>query len=168
MDRVLKLLALFFIFFLNMPVHAQSVDHSPAQELFEEVDLAKFYIENQIADDMAEKKHRLMLQPSPVRFQAFLMSMPKLGSFSLVYDAFALWTDQQFVVQDKGAVINHSAFLGLHEGPVLGVYLSDAVAHQLKNYSVGTELEIYAVHIYNYSGGPRLVVLGVTPVKDSQ
>ncbi len=129
------------------------------QQKFKPVDLAVFFDQNQISEKLATEKKRVMLQPQAIRFTARLMSAPKPGKFSLVYDALGLW-GAKGVSLDERPKVTHSAFVGSESGPVLGMYLSSSAAGQLQEYVVGDELTFYAVHLYNYSGGPRLVVLG--------
>lgn len=133
------------------------------EQSYQQINLTEFYNENQIPEQMVQKKQRLMLPPSAVQFDARLMSAPKPGQFSLVYDALGLW--QQAEEADDRPEVTHSAFVGVDNGPVLGMYLSKAAAKQIQQYEVNSNLHLYAVHLYNYAGGPRLVVLGAEPVQ---
>lgn len=146
--------------FLLMPLSVIASEQSgqDIQQKFRQVSLVEFFNENQLSREMAEEKKRVMLPPDAVRFRARLMALPKPGQFSLVYDALNIWGGV-----DRGGEkpeVTHSAFIGLSSGPVLGMYLSSGAVSQLVEFSVGDELTFYAVHLYNYSGGPRLVVLG--------
>lgn len=151
----------FFVISLLLPFAAMSAATESEQDIqqkFKPVDLAAFFEQNQISKRLAAEKKRLMLPPEAIRFNAQLMSAPKRGRFSLVYDALGLW-EAKGVSLDEKPDVTYSAFIGSESGPVLGMYLSSAAAGQLQEYAVGDELTFYAVHLYNYSGGPRLVVL---------
>lgn len=82
------------------------------------------------------------------------MSKPKAGKFSLAYDALQLWQGQSEL-----PIIDHSAFVGLQEGPVLGVYVTHEAAKMLQAIELEKPTQFYAMHIYNYSKGPRLVIV---------
>ncbi|WP_415889028.1 hypothetical protein ACMXYV_13705 [Neptuniibacter sp. SY11_33] len=122
--------------------------------IYKSVNLVQFVNKNQLSTQMAEKKQRLMIQPEPIQFQAQLMSMPKAGKFSLAYDALQLWQSESEL-----PTIDHSAFVGLQEGPVLGVYVTHEAAKMLRQINLEVPTQFYAMHIYNYSKGPRLVIV---------
>lgn len=112
-----------------------------------------------MSKQMADKKQRAMLPPSAVQFNAKLMQAPTSGEFSLVYDALLLWPSDAPLPK-----IDHSAFLQAKDGRVISVYVSDAAAAQLKALYQNSPVDahIYAIHIYNYAQGPRLVVIGAS------
>lgn len=144
------------------PSISMAEDKQDIQQRFKQVELSDFFKENQISEKLAAEKKRVMLPPEAVQFKARLMSPPKPGQFSLVYDALGLW-GREDSSSDERPEVTHSAFIGSESGPVLGMYLSSAAAKQLVPLEVGSDLTVYAVHLYNYAGGPRLVVLGAEP-----
>lgn len=118
------------------------------------VEWVEFVALNQVSPEMAAKKHRLMFQPKAIRFQAQLMSKPKPGTFTLAYDALQFWKGDAEIPN-----IDHSAFVGFEKGPVLGAYVTQEAAKMLNKLELNTTVTFYAMHIYNYSKGPRLVIV---------
>jgi hypothetical protein len=139
---------------------AQSIDQQ-----YKKVVLTDFINVNQISLKMVKAKQRLMLPPSPIQFKAKLMQAPKPGKFSLVYDALQLWPSEQPLPE-----ISHSAYLQADNKQVIAVYVSTAAAKQMQQLfseqksktetNAPINAHIYAMHIYNYAKGPRLVVIG--------
>ena len=84
------------------------------------------------------------------------MSKPKPGTFELVYDALSLWPSE---ADEALPIINHSAFVGYKETPVIGAYLSDKAAEMLLQVDMAKPVTFYAIHIYNYARGPRVVIV---------
>lgn len=140
---------------LNSAMAATDTQPTP----FTQVTLSQFIADNQISEAMAAKKERLMLPPSAITFKATLMASPKPGQFSLVYDALSLWPGDEPLPN-----VSHSAYLQADNGHVLPVYVADKAATQLAQlydaHQTPTPCTVFAVHIYNYAKGPRIVVLG--------
>lgn len=130
---------------------------------FKKIDLDTFIAQNHVSKKMADKKQRAMLPPTAVQFTAKLMQAPKPGKFSLVYDALSLWPSDEPLPH-----IDHSAFLKADNGRVISTYVSKVAAEQLKSLYIDTPVDthIYAIHIYNYAKGPRLVVIGAAAVAE--
>lgn len=151
----------FLSVFFSVAAHAGSTTEGS----YRWVDLQDFFNNNHVSSELAEKKHRLMFKPEAIQFDAVLKSRPESGRFSLVYEALALW---QSASDEKGSPkINHSIFVGtLDDGPVLGMYLSDSAVEYLSDAPLDKPMRFYAVHIYNYAGGPRMVVLAANPVEE--
>ncbi|MCO4759698.1 MAG: hypothetical protein KC477_16875, partial [Oceanospirillaceae bacterium] len=147
-------LALVLLALSSQAIASNSSDTAPVSSHFESVVLNEFIDANQLSAKMIEKQQRLMLPPSTIQFDATLMALPKAGHFSLVYDALNLWGDGDM------PEISHSAFVGAKDGRVIAVYVSRSAAHQLKSLPQNQLSHFYAVHIYNYAKGPRLVVIG--------
>lgn len=133
---------------------AEQVNVSKQSEQFNPVQLTEFIDNNQIPLRMVEKRQRVMLPPSTIRFDATLMAPPKSGKFSLVYDALHLWGTGEM------PEIDHSAFIGAKDGRVISVYVSKTAAQQVKKLPQTKTSRFYAVHIYNYAKGPRLIIVG--------
>lgn len=143
--------------------HESSIEVTAEDTLakFEKVTLRQFIDNNQLSQKMIDNKQRLMLKPSAITFNAQLLQAPKAGKFSLVYDALQLWPSDQALPK-----IEHSTFIRADSDKVIGVYLSNAAATQIDALADANTLPInaqfYAIHIYNYAKGPRLVVIGAT------
>lgn len=146
------LFSVIFLFSLNTAAQ-DLVDRRVA---YKPVVLNTFIAENKVSKQMAEKKQRLMLQPAAISFDAFLMSMPKPGKFELVYDALSLWPSE---AEDVLPNVNYSAFVGYKEEPVIGVYVSEKAAEMLQQIDMTKPVTFYAIHIYNYAKGPRVVIV---------
>lgn len=101
------------IIFFSMQLNAAE-PIADVHDSYRAIELTTFVDSNQISQQMASKKQRLMLQPEPVKFEAMLMSAPKAGEFSLAYDALQLWQGDAELPN-----IDHSAFVGVEGGPVL-------------------------------------------------
>ncbi|WP_415882140.1 hypothetical protein [Neptuniibacter sp. QD34_54] len=142
-----------FFFFFSLQLHADS-SLDKQRDTYRSIELATFVKANYVSATMAEKKQRLMLQPEAIQFQALLMARPKPGRFSLAYDALQLWERDEELPN-----IDHSAFVGLKNGPVLGVYVTHEAAKMLNKIELEKPVQFYAMHIYNYSNGPRLVIV---------
>lgn len=149
---------------LSSPVSADPLPDTQrhTDQPFESINLTHFIDNNQIPTDMAAAKKRVMLPPSAIQFDATLLQPPKPGEFTLVYDALSLWQSDAPMPN-----VDHSAFLQADDNRVIGVYVSSAAAEQLKviaSHAMNKPIKshIYAVHIYNYAKGPRLVVLGAS------
>jgi len=133
--------------------HAYAAE-PPSSVTFSGVQLNQFIDDNQLSEQMAAKKQRLMLKPNAIHFDATLKDKPKPGEFTLVYEALALWGDGEM------PQITHSAFIGAEDGRVLSVYVSQKAAGQLQALPLDQPLNFYAIHIYNYAKGPRLIIVG--------
>lgn len=148
------------------PLHSVANTDTSATDQFTPVQLHHFINNNQIPEKLAREKKRVMLPPAAIQFDAMLMQTPKPGQFRLVHDALALWDTQNQTPLPK---VDHSTFLQATDGRVISVYVSNKAAIQLKKIAgntLPTACHIYAIHIYNYAKGPRLVVIGATAVGD--
>ena len=139
----------------------QDIDTTVSNE-FKSIQLSDFIDTNQVSAEMAAAKSRFMLPPSAIQFDATLLQPPKPGKFSLVYDALSLWQSDAPL-----PTVDHSAFLQTDDERVIAVYVSSVAAEQLKaiaaqNIKLPQKSHIYAIHIYNYAKGPRLVVIGAS------
>lgn len=148
-----------FLFF-SFQLHAVTPE-TDGRDAYREVMLPAFVDANQISQRMVDKKQRLMLKPEAVQFQAQLMAKPKPGKFSLAYDALQLWQGEAELPN-----IDHSAFVGVEGGPVLGVYVTHEAAEMLQSVSLKSPATFYAMHIYNYAKGPRLVIVAVNAISN--
>lgn len=146
------------LLFFSFQLHAATPEVD-GRDAYREVVLPAFVSDNQISKNMADKKQRLMLKPEPIKFDGVLKSKPRPGEFSLAYDALQLW-------QGAGELpnIDHSAFVGTEGGPVLGVYVTHEAASMLKGVQLDSPVTFYAMHIYNYAKGPRLVIVAASSI----
>ncbi len=128
---------------------------------YQKIELGEFVSKHQLPKKMIEAKHRVILRPNAIQFSAKLMQAPQAGKYSLVYEMLQLWPSTQPLPE-----ISHSAFLQAADGKVLSVYVSKVAAAQMQqlfddsNAQQPIGVHIYAMHIYNYAHGPRLVVIG--------
>lgn len=135
-------------------------DDGFSKDDYRQVNLVEFVDFNQMSEKMIKAKQRLMLKPEPISFTGVLKSRPKAGEFSLAYDALMLWQSDE----TKLPKIGFSAFIGAigdENAPVLGVYVVDRIADILNKLPMEQPLEFYALHLYNYTKGPRLLIVGV-------
>ena len=158
------LLSLSLLLTLSSTVIAEDASHTDSNSVkkFETIKLDNFIDKNQIPLDMIAAKKRVMLPPSAVQFDATLLQPSMPGKFSLVYDALSLWQSDAPL-----PTVDHSAFLQTDDERVIAVYVSSVAAEQLKaiaaqNIKLPQKSHIYAIHIYNYAKGPRLVVIGAS------
>jgi hypothetical protein len=104
---------------------------------------------------------RLMIKPYKLRFEGELMTKPKAGSYSLIYDSLKLWG------VDPLPNVTHSSYIKTNGGKVIAVYLQDSVAERLSESNVGAQGTFYVLHAYNYEHGPRFLVLSHNEVKQT-
>lgn len=97
---------------------------------------------------------RYMIQPYGVQFTAQLQTTPKPGTFKLVYEALNFWDIQPL------PEVDYSAFVRTPEGEVISVYIENQTAQRmLEHLKPGAPTTFFALHIYNYSQGPRLLLM---------
>lgn len=152
-----------FVFSLSVQAdiaaeHASTSHHASAE--YQHVNLLDFYTQNQIPEDMAAKKQRVMLPPKAIQFEGWAMALAKPGKFSLVYDALSLWSTEEDLPK-----VTHSAFISAKGAPVLPVYVAEEAAKHIEAIGVKNMASFYAVHIYNYAKGPRLVIVAASKAK---
>lgn len=126
---------------------------------YEPVQLVEFVKSNQISQRMIDNKQRLMKQPKAIQFEGWAMSVPKPGKFELVYDALKFWSSPD----DDMLEVDHSAYVTAEAAPVLSVYVTHSAAESMKNIGVKNKAVFYALHIYTYAKGPRLLIIAVEP-----
>ncbi len=157
--RLFLLILSFFSFAVSAAIGAAELE-ADLRGSYRPVHLAGFVQENQLSEEMIAKKQRLMKQPEAISFEATLVSRPKQGNYTLAYDALNLWSGNE-----KLPVIEHSAFVGFAaQGPVLGVYVAQGAVKILEQLELDAPAVFYAVHIYTYAKGPRLVIVAAEPV----
>ncbi|WP_028469516.1 hypothetical protein [Neptunomonas japonica] len=158
------LLSLSLLLALSSTAFSENLPDTDINKEFKSIKLSDYIDTNQVSAEMAAAKNRFMLQPKAIQFDALLLQPPKPGKFSLVYDALSLWQSNSPL-----PTVDHSAFLQTDDERVIAVYVSSVAAEQLKaiaaqNSKKPQKSHIYAVHIYNYAKGPRLVVIGASPL----
>lgn len=150
-----------FCFLLLSSQLTTAAPASDQNEVYRVVNWESFVAENQVSPQMAADKHRLMFQPKPIRFQAALMSKPQPGQFTLAYDALQFWVGEAGMPN-----IDHSAFVGDGKGTVLAAYVTHEAAKMLNDIELNMPVIFYAMHIYNYAKGPRVVIVGASPLQN--
>lgn len=135
------------LIFLISPIHAKSSESS--QQLYPPKD-----IDGMIDRLKAEgDKRRVMIKPYQLSFKAELMSELKQGEYSLIYDGLQFWGI------DPMPEVTHSIYVKTPGGKVIGVYVEKEAATGLAKENVGAQAELYALHVYNYEHGPRLLIV---------
>ena len=122
------------------------------------IELEKYYpkkdVDAMIAGLLKEgESRRMMIKPYKFRFDGELMSAPKAGDYSVIYQGLEVWGVKP--LPDA----SHSAYIKTPGGKVIGVYLQNSAALRLNNEAIGTKATFYVLHAYNYKHGPRLLVL---------
>jgi len=140
------------------PVLAKEGRSETSQEQLDLVALAQHY-PLQDMDGMIElliakgDKRRVMIKPYQLRFEGELMAAPKSGSYSLIYDSLKLWGLQPL------PNVTHASYIKTPGNKVMPVYLDESAAKRLSDEPVGMKATFYALHVYNYEHGPRLLIL---------
>jgi len=107
-------------------------------------------------------QRRIMINPYKLSFAGELMATPKEGEFSLIYDSLKLWG------VDPLPNVSHSSYIKTPLGKVMPVYLDELAAKRLNDEAVGMSATFYALHVYNYEHGPRLLILSYKATSSNQ
>jgi len=151
----MRIFVLLFSIVFTLPIAAAESTLIDQRNQYVTVVLSEYVERNRVSEKMEKKQQRLMIKPKLVTFNSTLVSIPKPGEFSLAYDALSLWQSNQAM-----PVIDHSAFVGDRKnGPVIGVYVTQEAAKMLNSLELDKPAAFYALHIYNYAKGPRLVIV---------
>jgi len=122
------------------------------------VDLDTYIADNQVSQNIIDKKQRVMLEPELVHFYGTLQTAIQSSQADLVLDALAVWGISPL------PEVAFSAYIRSPDGQVIAVYVENAVASHISNYyQPEAVLEFQAYRLYNYAKGPRLLLVGVKP-----
>lgn len=143
-----------------MPAHAATSAAAPvaarpaAAETYQPVDLAKL-VE---ASRTAVPGQKIILRPSPVSFSATLLQMPVAQRSDYLRQVLAMMQTNAVPKVEQRVVLSYAPDKGLP------VYVEQAAAQRLaREARVGERRRFYALHVYNYSKGPALVVTSFGP-----
>lgn len=129
------------------------------QQNSQTVDLDTYIAENQISQDMKDKKHRLILQPELINFYATLQAPIKPSKAELVTDSLSVWGISPL------PEVGFSTYLRTLKGDIIAVYVEDTIAEYLTtSFTPEMIVELQAYRLYNYTKGPRLLLVGVKTV----
>jgi len=147
-----RLFSLFFCFFISASANSSGV----AYEYKKIEKFSDFLSENIIS--LTESDERVMKHGSFVDVDVVIRGRPEAGQFYLVH----------FLIQGLGynpVDITHSVFVGDDKGRVVNSYATPTAASALKSVDVGKVVRIQAMHLYNFSEGPRFVIMTATPLE---
>jgi len=153
---LLRYISLLFVM-LFTSVSGFALEAPKASVAFESGDYAEVNVSQMIKlRSKPGDNQRYFIEPTPVRFTATVMQMPKAGKFELVYDALTAWGVSPL------PEVGHGGYLRVEGGEVIPVYLEIQAAEFINtNMAEQQQAEFYALHIYNYEKGPRFLVVSV-------
>jgi len=123
------------------------------------VDLDNYIAKNQISQEMKDKKHRLILKPELIDFHATLQAPVKASKAELVADTLGVWGISPL------PEVGYSTYLRTLKGDVVAVYVENTIAeHLMTSFTPEMIVELQAYRLYNYTKGPRLLLVGVKTV----
>lgn len=126
------------------------------------VDLDQYIANNQVSQNIIDKKQRIMLEPELINFHGILQAPITSSKASLVIDALAVWGISPL------PEVAFSTYIRSPQGQVIAVYVENVIASHISSYyPVEAVLEFQAYRLYNYAKGPRLLLVGVKPVNDT-
>jgi hypothetical protein len=124
------------------------------------VDLDSYIANNQVSQNIKDKKQRVMLEPELIRFHGILQTAVNSTKADLVTDSLAVWGISPL------PEVAFSTYIRSPQGQVIAVYVENTVASHISSYyQPETVLELQAYRLYNYAKGPRLLLVGVKPVE---
>lgn len=125
------------------------------------VDLDQYIANNQVSQNIVDKKQRVMLEPELINFHAVLQAPIASSKASLVTDALAVWGVSPL------PEVAFSTYVRTPQGQVIAVYVENVIANHISTYyKPEAVLEFQAYRLYNYAKGPRLLLVGVKPVNE--
>ena len=126
------------------------------------VDLDQYIANNQVSQNIVDKKQRVMLEPELINFHGILQAPIINSKASLVIDALAVWGISPL------PEVAFSTYIRSPQGQVIAVYVENVIASHISSYyPVEAVLEFQAYRLYNYAKGPRLLLVGVKPANDT-
>ncbi len=136
---------------------SSKVDLSWQQES-KSVDLDNYIEQNQVSQNIIDKKQRVMLEPELIHFHGSLQTRVKSSQAGLVADSLAVWGISPL------PEVAFSTYIRSPAGKVIGVYVENTIASHISSYyQPGAVLEFQAYRLYNYAKGPRLLLVGIKP-----
>ncbi|MBL0711896.1 MAG: hypothetical protein JJV99_12925 [Colwellia sp.] len=137
------------------PIVVSKVDTSWQQDS-KTVDLDQYIANNQVSQNIIDKKQRVMLEPELINFYATLQASVQTSKAELVTDSLAVWGISPL------PEVGFSTYIRTLSGSVIAVYVENTIAdHISESYTPETLIEFQAYRLYNYAKGPRLLLVGV-------
>ncbi len=96
----------------------------------------------------------VIFQPSPVRFGGRIKQEPHKRDTEYLYTALS------FFPLDPEPKVSHRMFVETPGGHILPVYVEDSQVKGLKQLGEGTAVILSGWHVYNYSKGPAILIVG--------
>jgi len=122
------------------------------------VDLDAYIEQNQVSQNIIDKKQRVMLEPELIHFHGTLQAVIQSSQADLVIDALAVWGISPL------PEVAFSTYIRSPQGQVIAVYVENTIASHISSYyQPEAVLEFQAYRLYNYAKGPRLLLVGVKP-----
>ncbi|NRA56394.1 MAG: hypothetical protein HRU23_19820 [Gammaproteobacteria bacterium] len=135
---------------------ANAAEQAAWQQGSTAVDLDHYISQNQVSQNIIDKKQRVMLQPELIRFNAVLQTPVKASKAGLVGDALGVWGITPL------PEVDFSTYIRSPKGEVLAVYVENAIADNITNFfEPEAPLQLQAYRLYNYAKGPRLLLVGI-------
>ena len=138
-----------------MPAHAATLPAAAgAAAAYQPVDFTKL-VESSRTPVPGQK---IILRPTPVSFSATLLQMPVAQRSDYLRQVLAMMRSANTPKVEQRVVLAYAP------GKGMPVYIEQAAAQRLtREARVGERRRFYALHVYNYSKGPALVVTSFGP-----
>lgn len=126
---------------------ALAEDTAPA---YQDIDIDRL-----VATARPEKKGTsAFFKPSPVRFNGRIKQEPRKRNTEYLFTALS------FFPLDPVPKVSHRMFIETPGGHILPVYVEDTQVEGIKGLGEGTAVIFTGWHVYNYSKGPAILVVG--------
>ncbi len=123
---------------------------SAAAVLYQDID-----IDQLVATARPEKAGTsVFFRPSPVRFGGRIKQEPRERKVEYLYTALS------FFPLDPEPKVSHRMFVETTGGHILPVYVEDSQVQGLRQLGEGTAVILTGWHVYNYSKGPAILIIG--------
>lgn len=141
-----------------LPAHAATAPlaatAAPAAAAYQPVDFAQLVASSRTP----VPGQKIILRPSPVSFSATLLQMPVPQRSDYLRQVLALMQSTNTPKVEQRVVLGYAPDKGMP------VYIEQAAAQRLaREAKAGERRRFYALHVYNYSKGPALVVTSLGP-----
>ena len=98
---------------------------------------------------------KIIIRPNPVSFSATLLQGPKAQRSDYLRQVLSMMPPEPMPQVQQGIVLGYGNSQGMP------AYIDQAIAKRLQTeLKIGERRRFYALHVYNYSKGPALVVTG--------
>ncbi|AFL72261.1 hypothetical protein [Thiocystis violascens] len=132
------------------PDQPPTVAQPQAEPQYQDID-----IDQLIKGARPEKKGTsAFFKPSPVRFGARIKQEPRKRDTDYLYTALS------FFPLDPEPKVSHRMFVETPGGHILPVYVEDTQVEGIKRLGEGTATLFTGWHVYNYSKGPAILIVG--------